>query len=142
MARLPFALCLAALLGVCTVGYQPARADERAAARPKLVTLDFVNADLVYVIKRLGREMGRNVYIGPGVVGSVTVSLKGVPADGAVALILRMQTKVLAYKLVGYDTLIVATPEKVSQIEDDIMGLQIRPEAKSNVIRQGALPGH
>lgn len=73
------------------------------ANRPKLVTLDFVNADLVYVIKILAKEMGRNVYIGPGVEGSVTVTLKSVPVDGALALILKMQENDIAYKLIGYE---------------------------------------
>lgn len=48
-----------------------------------------------------------------------------VPVDGAVALILKMQSKQLAYKLLGYDTLIVATPEKIAQVEDGILSNQL-----------------
>lgn len=152
MAKISGTLCMAALLAVGAANLAPASADQttsalkrsaprRPAKRPKLVSMDFVNADLVYVVKMLAREMGRNVYIGPGVEGSVTVSLKAVPVDGAMALILKMQPKDITYKLVGYDTLIVATPDKVGQIEDDIMSLQIRPGVNNNAIRQETLPG-
>lgn len=114
-------------------------APRRVANRPKLVTLDFVNADLVYVIKILAKEMGRNVYIGPGVEGSVTVTLKSVPVDGALALILKMQENDIAYKLIGYNTLIVAAPEKVNQIEDEILGKSFGPKHKAGAIRQEIL---
>lgn len=107
--------------------------------RVKLVTLDFVNADLVYVIKILAKEMGRNVYIGPGVEGSVTVTLKSVPVDGALALILKMQENDIAYKLIGYNTLIVAAPEKVNQIEEEILGKQFAPRTPANSVRQEIL---
>lgn len=111
----------------------------RAVNRVKLVTLDFVNADLVYVIKILAKEMGRNVYIGPGVEGSVTVTLKSVPVDGALALILKMQENDIAYKLIGYNTLIVAAPEKVNQIEEEILGKQFAPKTPANSVRQEIL---
>jgi type II secretory pathway component GspD/PulD (secretin) len=114
-------------------------APRRVASRVKLVTLDFVNADLVYVIKILAKEMGRNVYIGPGVEGSVTVTLKSVPVDGALALILKMQENDIAYKLIGYNTLIVAAPEKVNQIEDEILGKSMGPKTRKGAIRQEIL---
>ena len=114
-------------------------APRRYASRVKLVTLDFVNADLVYVIKILAKEMGRNVYIGPGVEGSVTVTLKSVPVDGALALILKMQENDIAYKLIGYNTLIVAAPEKVNQIEDEILGKNLGPKTRKGSIRQEIL---
>jgi len=114
-------------------------APRRRPSPVKLVTLDFVNADLVYVIKVLAKEMNRNVYIGPGVEGSVTVTLKSVPVDGALALILKMQENDIAYKLVGYNTLIVAAPEKVNQIEEDILGKQFAPKTPANSVRQEIL---
>lgn len=113
----------------------------RRAAPQKLVTLDFVNADLVYVVKILAKEMGRNVYIGPGVEGSVTVTLKSVPVDGALALILKMQENDIAYKLLNYNTLVVATPEKINQIEEDILGKVVGPKksAGNGGVRQEIL---
>jgi type II secretory pathway component GspD/PulD (secretin) len=118
---------------------RPRVAPRAARPRQKLVSLDFVNADLVYVIKVLAKEMGRNVYIGPGVDGSVTVTLKSVPVEGALALILRMQENEYAYKLVGANTLIVATPEKLNTIPDDIMGTQVAPRVPHDAIRQEIL---
>lgn len=111
-------------------------APRRAKAATKLVTLDFVNADLVYVIKILAKEMNRNVYIGPGVEGAVTVTLKSVPVDGALALILKMQENDIGYKLVGYNTLIVADPAKIATIEDDILGKQFAPTRPKDAVRQ------
>ena len=111
----------------------------RRVSRGRLVTLDFVNADLVYVIKILAKEMGRNVYIGPGVEGSVTVTLRSVPVDGALALILKMQENDIAYKLVQPNTLIVAAPEKINQIEDDILQKQVAPRVQAGGVRQEIL---
>jgi len=110
-------------------------APRRVGSRTKLVTLDFVNADLVYVVKILAKEMGRNVYIGPGVEGSVTVTLKSVPVDGALALILKMQENDIAYKLLNYNTLVVATPEKIAQIEEDILGKVVGPKVRKDAVR-------
>jgi type IV pilus assembly protein PilQ len=122
-----------------TSALRPRVAPRRARPRQKMVSLDFVNADLVYVIKVLAKEMGRNIYIGPGVDGSVTVTLRSVPVEGALALILRMQENEYAYKLVGSNTLIVATPEKLNAIPDDIMGQQVAPRVPANAIRQEIL---
>ena len=125
--------------GESTSALRPRVAPRRVRPRQKMVSLDFVNADLVYVIKVLAKEMGRNIYIGPGVDGSVTVTLKSVPVEGALALILKMQENEYAYKLVGANTLIVATPEKLNSIPEDIMGNQIAPKTPINGIRQEIL---
>lgn len=90
----------------------------------KLVTLDFVNADLVYVLKVLAKEMGRNIYVGPTVQGSVTVTLKQVPVEGAMALILQMQENEYNYKILDGPvtrTVVVAPPDKLSEIADSIL---------------------
>lgn len=86
----------------------------------KLVTLDFVNADLVYVLKVLAKEMNRNIYVGPTVAGSVTVTLKNVPVEGAMALILQMQENEYDYKILDYNTIVVAAPEKLDEIANNI----------------------
>ncbi len=100
---------------------RPRQAPQRPKAPPqKLVTLDFVNADLVYVLKVLAKEMNRNIYVGPTVHGSVTVTLKNVPVEGAMALILQMQEAEYDYKIVE-NTIIVAEPEKLAEISDDIL---------------------
>jgi hypothetical protein len=64
--------------------------DSSPAARP-LLTRDFKNCELSYVVKVLAMEMGRPLYLGPGVGGKVTVSLRAVPADAALARVLKMQ---------------------------------------------------
>ena len=97
------------------------KAPRRPKAPPqKLVTLDFVNADLVYVLKVLAKEMNRNIYVGPTVGGSVTVTLNNVPVEGAMALILQMQENEYDYKILDYNTVVVAAPEKLSEVADDI----------------------
>ena len=116
-----------------------ARRAPKRPAKPKqrLVTLDFVNADLVYVLKVLAKEMNRNIFVGPTVEGSVTVTLKNVPVEGAMALILKMQENEYDYKVVK-TTVIVASPDKLAQIPDDILDDDNVKEAivPENAIRQ------
>lgn len=87
----------------------------------RVVSGEFEDVDLVFAIKVLAREMGRNVYIGPGVEGKVTLSLRSVPPEGALALMLGDE---FDYKVVsngkGGQTLIVAPPEKLATIPDDV----------------------
>lgn len=104
----------------------------------KLVTLDFVNADLVYVLKVLAKEMGRNIYVGPTVQGSVTVTLKNVPVEGAMALILQMQENEYDYKILdgpSTRTVVVAPPDKLAEIADDILGKTKGPKFTGPVVR-------
>ena len=106
------------------------QAPRRPKAPPqKLVTLDFVNADLVYVLKVLAKEMNRNIYVGPTVAGSVTVTLKNVPVEGAMALILQMQENEYDYKVVGSNTIVVAAPEKLAEVESNILAPENIKEA-------------
>jgi type II secretory pathway component GspD/PulD (secretin) len=119
---------------------RPRVAPRRTRPYQKMVSLDFVNADLVYVIKVLAKEMGRNVYVGPGVEGSVTVTLKSVPVEGAMALILKMQENEFGYKLIEPNTIVVAPQEKLNSIADDIMSKgPIGPTIPVNAIRQEIL---
>jgi type II secretory pathway component GspD/PulD (secretin) len=114
--------------GSAPVSALRARVAPKAKTPPqKLVTLDFVNADLVYVLKVLAKEMGRNIYVGPTVQGSVTVTLKNVPVEGAMALILQMQENEYDYKILdgpSTRTVVVAPPDKLAEIADDILGAQ------------------
>jgi type II secretory pathway component GspD/PulD (secretin) len=92
----------------------------KKAAPVKTVNLELVNADLVYVIKYLAKEMGRNVYVAPDVAGAVTVTLNKVRPEGALALILKMQEVPYDYKLID-NTIVVATSEKLSTVSDNIL---------------------
>lgn len=101
-------------------------------AKPeKTVNLELVNADLIYVIKYLAKEMGRNIFVAPDVAGSVTVTLNKVRPEGALALILKMQTNDYDYKIVD-NTIIVAAPDKLATIADNIL----TPKTKSSAVRK------
>ncbi|MGM9992458.1 MAG: secretin N-terminal domain-containing protein [Candidatus Bruticola sp.] len=106
-------------------------ARKTAVNRVKVVNMEFVNADLVYIVKFLAKEMGRNVYVGPDVQGSVTVTLKNVQPEGALALVLKMQETPYDYKIVD-NTVIVATSEKLQTIADNIL----TPKTKSSSVRK------
>ncbi len=88
-------------------------------AQRKLVTLDLVDADLSGVIKLLAKIMGRNLYLGPGVQGSVTAKFDGVPAEAALKLVLGLQEFECAYRLVEPGTIVVAAPKAIQDIIDD-----------------------
>jgi type II secretory pathway component GspD/PulD (secretin) len=103
----------------------------RPAPAPKTVSIDFVNADLVFVVKALAQEMGRNVFVAPNVMGTVTVTLNKVQPEGALALILKMQENDYSYKIVD-GTIVVASPEKLAQVADDIL----TPRTKSAASRR------
>lgn len=126
--------------GSAPVSALRARQAPRAPKTPpqKLVTLDFVNADLVYVLKVLAKEMGRNIYVGPTVQGSVTVTLKNVPVEGAMALILQMQENEYDYKILdgpSTRTVVVAPPDKLAEIADDILRTQKQAKVPANAVR-------
>ena len=95
-----------------------AQASRRRSAT-KMVNLDFVNADLIYVLKLLAKELRLNLVTSQSVKGSVTMSLKAVPAYGALNLILRMSS--FAYKQVGDNTIVVGTKEELANIPEDII---------------------
>ncbi len=46
-----------------------------------------VGADIVYAIKVLAKEMGWNVYLGPGVEGEVTLEIDEASPEEALALL-------------------------------------------------------
>ena len=96
----------------------PAQAKTTSPRLPH-VTLRCVDCDLGGVLLKISRQMGYNLYLGPGVSGAVTADLHNVPAEGALGLVLRMQSTDYRYKLIG-NTLVVATPEKLAQIPDDL----------------------
>ncbi len=110
------------------------RPKPRPAPPRKTVSMDFVDEDLVYVIKALAQEMGRNVFVATDVEGTVTVTLNKVEPEGALALVLKMND--YAYKIVD-NTIVVATEEKLATIADDILTPRTRSTVKrTNLISQ------
>jgi type II secretory pathway component GspD/PulD (secretin) len=82
--------------------------------------------------------MGRNIYVGPTVQGSVTVTLKNVPVEGAMALILQMQENEYDYKILdgpSTRTVVVAPPDKLAEIADDILNKNKGPKVAKDAVR-------
>ncbi|MCW5871376.1 MAG: hypothetical protein KIS61_29245 [Candidatus Eremiobacteraeota bacterium] len=141
-------LWLTALLGACALGFFPSQAafsDESTALKrrpaPKrdkqlLANYDFDGVDAIEVIKLLAKDMGRNVYIGPGVEGTVTAKFEAVTPLAALEKILKKQRNVICCKQIGHNTLVVAAPVKIGHIEDEIMGKSFNPKPKGTAIRQ------
>lgn len=141
-------LWLTALLSACALGFFPSQAavSEESTAlsrrpapkrdKPLLANYDFDSVDAVEVIKTLAKDMGRNVYIGPGVEGTVTARFEAVAPLAALEKILEKQPNVISCKQIGYNTLVVASPEKISQIENEITGKSFSPKPKGTAVRQ------
>lgn len=83
----------------------------RPPATKTTILRDFVDEKLADVIHSLGEAMGRNVYLGPGIEGNLTVSLRSVPPVAALHEVLAIFSPDVAYKLIGTDTLVVAAPD-------------------------------
>lgn len=92
------------------------------AAPSKTFSHEFEKADIVYAIKVLAKEMGWNVYLGPGVEGEVTLEVCDALPEKALAQIL--EGRGLASKFVsngsGGETLVVALRDRLAAIPDDI----------------------
>lgn len=71
--------------------------------------------------------MGRNVYIGPGVEGSVTASFRSVPVDGVPGCLLChcQAHRVLATTMNGFYA--VGSRTDILQLKNDIPGLDRKP---------------
>jgi type II secretory pathway component GspD/PulD (secretin) len=115
------------------VAAQPKAVAQRPAARPaaapakprtqpvKLVSIDFVNADLIYVLKLLAKELNVNLVTDSSVTGSVTMSLKDVSAQTALNILVRMQG--FQMKKLG-NILFVGSEETIASITPDVIAYQ------------------
>jgi len=105
-----------------TVAYTPVPKKKVKYAPPvKTVSLDFVNADLIYVLKILAKEMNMNLVTDQTVKGSVTMTLKDVPAEGALKLILKLSG--FEYKILDH-TILVGSQDTINKIPNDILQSQ------------------
>ena len=93
----------------------------KSEAPAKLVSLDLVNADLIYVLKILAKELGMNIVTDPTVQGSVTMTLKDVPASGALNIVVKMSG--YDYKRVD-NTIVVGDPKLLATIPSNIMNVK------------------
>ena len=85
------------------------------------VNLHCTHQELTVVLRKLASQMNRNIYIAPGVSGTVTADFEKVNAEWALGIVLHMQTAKYRYKIIG-NTIIVASPDKMSSIPGDILG--------------------
>ncbi len=116
-----------------------ARKPKAAVAQEKMVSMDFVNADLIYVLKILAKEMNLNIVTDPTVSGAVTMTLKNVPASGALNIIVRMSG--YSYKVVG-NTMIVGDEKTLAKIPNNIMKVnKTKGEVTQVIPLENAKPG-
>lgn len=87
----------------------------------KLVSIDFVNADLIYVLKLLAKELDVNLVTDDSVTGSVTMSLKNVSAQTAMNIIIKMNG--FQQKKMG-NILFVGSEETMNAITPDVITYQ------------------
>ena len=87
----------------------------------KLVSLDFVNADLVYVLKLLAKELNVNLVTDQTVTGSVTMSLKDVSAQTAMNILVRLNG--FQMKRMG-SIVFVGSEETMNAITPDVIAYQ------------------
>jgi type II secretory pathway component GspD/PulD (secretin) len=83
----------------------------------KTVSLDFVNTDIVQILKALSMEAGVNIVTSPDVHGSLTVSLGTVPIKEAMDLITTMSG--LRYAEVG-NTYVVSNAGNIAHILENL----------------------
>ncbi len=98
---------------------RPKPAPAAKVAPVKMVSIDFVNADLIYVLKLLAKELDVNLVTDDTVTGAVTMSLKNVSAQTAMNIIIKMngfkQKKLGNILFVGSeDTMNAITPDVIT----------------------------
>jgi type II secretory pathway component GspD/PulD (secretin) len=83
-----------------------------AAAKAARVSLDFVNADIVQIIKAIALQTGANIVTSPDVTGKISVKLNQVTITEALNLVTSLSG--LKYSQVG-KTYVVTTPAKFKE---------------------------
>jgi type II secretory pathway component GspD/PulD (secretin) len=83
------------------------------------VSLDFVNTEVVQILKALAMQANVNIVTSPDVVGKLTVSLGSVPLSQALDFVTAMAG--VRYTRVG-DTYVVASPGKFSDTVQNLFG--------------------
>lgn len=71
---------------VTTASHEASREASREAS-PRLLTLDYVNAEVTDVIRALSAQSGTNVAVNPNVKGQITVHLRGKTVDEALVMV-------------------------------------------------------
>lgn len=95
------------------------------------VSLDFVNTDVVQILKALAIQTGVNVVTSPDVKGSLTVSLHDVTIDAALRLVTTLAG--LDYAKVS-DTYVVAPTAQLRSIKRQLNG-EVEPTADQPIVQ-------
>jgi type II secretory pathway component GspD/PulD (secretin) len=90
-----------------------------AHVAPDRITIDFVNTDIVQVLKAIALQAGVNIVSSPDVKTNVTVSLKDVSVEEALRIVTSLSS--LAYAKVGA-AYVVAPNDKLDAITRQIRG--------------------
>jgi type IV pilus assembly protein PilQ len=116
-------------------GGQPAAAPAAAAAQPRFsghpVTFDFQSADLRAVLRTFSEISGLNIVIDPTIQGTVDVSLREVPWDQALDIILKANK--LGYSVDG--TVVRIAPLRVLADEEAERRKLVEAQALSGELR-------
>lgn len=91
----------------------------RFAKAPEMVSLEFVNTDIVQVLRALALQSGTNVITSPDVKGTITVSVKDMPIDDALHLVTGMSELSFARLT---NTIIVAPATKLESLRRQVLG--------------------
>lgn len=114
------------------------------------VTLDFVDTDIVQILKALAMQSGVNIITAPGVKGNITVSLHDVTVESALKFVTSLGS--VMYKQVN-DTYVVAgadqlqtiilqiTGEKAPQPQEPITDIYLVPFGQAAALIQSVAGG-
>jgi general secretion pathway protein D len=106
-----------------------------AAAQTKLLNLNFVEADIVDVVKALATQSGQNVVVSGSTAGKkITISLSGVTLEGALRLV--TQPNGLDYRRVD-DSYVIGSPAELAGIDQGRPGVT-RMYTFSNLVLEQA----
>jgi type II secretory pathway component GspD/PulD (secretin) len=100
-------------------GNASAPAGPRAEDASPRVSLDFVNTEVVQILKALAMQTGVNIVTAPEVKGTLTVTLDNVSVKDALDMVTSVAG--LSYAKVG-NSYIVATPEKIAAASSGLNG--------------------
>lgn len=106
----------------------------------RLVSVDFVNANLVDVFKVLAYQSGRDIAVDGEVKGTVTLKLTDIPLEQALDLICRLNN--LAYAEFG-KSYVVASKEKIAPLVEatsEVYQLQVVPVEQATKLVQVIVP--
>jgi general secretion pathway protein D len=111
----------------------------QAKARPTTFSLDFINTDIVDVLKALATQSGANIVATSGVAGKTTLSLRNVTLDEALRLVAASNGLDYTWTGVAY---VVGKPEEIRNLRVKelssrmVMLHQVQPKFAQAILNQ------